>query len=148
MSQEFVKPLTELKIATFEVAQKRLLKKLIDSGFHLQQVFPINQNRYSILIFKEKRILLMFKKEVFFNFGLEFRSKRESGVGETVNYNELKTALRMGVNEIYSVFPNGICYKININDFLMKCHKRIVKEGKEVRSINIHNFKRFCDLRK
>ncbi|MEK7179946.1 MAG: hypothetical protein AAB706_00560 [Patescibacteria group bacterium] len=144
------KSISQLEICNLEVAQKRLIKKLVDNGFKIKIVFPINERRYTIITGiqdnEEKRIFLMFKKEFFHNFGMEFRHLGATGQGDTINVEDLKTALRLEVTDIYSVYPNGICYTIPLQDFLMKSIRWTNKEGKEVRSISIHELKRGYNL--
>jgi len=146
MNSQFAQPLREMKVGAMEVAQKRLVKKLIDSGLHLKFINPTNYNRYCIILFKEKRIMLMYKREFFLSFGTIFRDEGEKGVGDTINCEDLKTALSFRVKEIYSTFPDGACYKISMEDFLKDSYKWVVKEGKEVRSISIHKYKKEFDL--
>ena len=147
-----IEQLREMEIASFEVAQERLIKRLVKTGFRLSNVLPINHNRYSIISgFQEglpKKILLMFKRDFFHNFGIEFRHLGYTGIGETVNVEDLRLALRMGVTHIYTIYPTGICYSIGIMDFLEKSVRWTNKELKEVRSISVHELKREHDLRK
>ena len=145
-----IRQLSEMNIGTLEVAQERLIKSLVNSGFQLNNIFSINQGRYSIITGVEnglpKNILLMFKRDFFHNFGLEFRHLGKTGIGETVNCEDLKCALRLGVTDIYTVYPWGVCYSIKLMDFLEKSVRWINKELKEVRSISVHELKREHDL--
>ena len=136
-----------MEICSLEVAQRRLIKRMIDDGFDLQLVFPINNFRYSIIRFKEKTIFMMFKKEVFKNFGKKFRYLGYVGCGETINVLDLQMALKFKTDEIYSIFPNGIAYMITFADFMEKSVSWTNKEGKNVRSVSIHELKRTYDLR-
>lgn len=142
--------ISAMEVVNLEVAQKRLLRKLVDNGFKIKVVFPINERRYTIITGlqdnEEKRIFLMFKKEFFHNFGIELRHLGARGQGETINVEDLKTALKLGVTDIYSVYPNGICYTISLQDFLTKSIRWTNKEGKEVRSVSIHELKRGYNL--
>jgi hypothetical protein len=143
--------ISEMQIVTLEIAQRRLLKRLIDNGFKLKIVFPINQNRYSIITGikddQPKNILLVYKRDFFHNFGIELRHLGAVGLGETLNSEDIKTALRMQVEDIYFVYPSGSCYTMPMIEFLIKSIKWQNKELKEVRSISLHELKRLYDLR-
>ena len=143
---KYTKSLGELEIGTFEVAERLILKNLINSGLTLRNVIPINNHRYSIVQFKEKNILVTYKREVFYNFGLQFRDLGYKGVGDTINKYDIETALDFGVSEIYSVFPNGTAYMINMRDFLNKALTWENKEGKIVMSVSIHELKKVFEL--
>lgn len=148
MENEFVKPLREMQIGSLEVAQRRLVKRMMDEeGLTLKIIFPINNFRYSIIKFKEKTIMLMYKREPFYNFGTQFRSLGHKGVGESVNVSDLQMALKFKVSEIYSIFPSGIAYMITFADFMKKSVSWRNKEFKDVRSVSIHELKRAYDLR-
>ena len=142
-----LKPLRELEIGNIEVAQRRLIKRMIDEGLNLKVVFPINNFRYAIVKFKEKTIMLMYKREYFKSFGLQFRNKGQSGIGESINCEDLDMAMRFEVKEIYTVNPSGIAYVIPLSEFLKDGLYWVNKENKEILSISIHKFKRVFDLR-
>lgn len=137
-----LKQISDMDVATFDASFKRFINKLIQDGFRVKNVMPINDNRYCIVFGEEKTIMFMYKKQVFFNFGLMFRSKGYTGVGDSINLEDIKKALIHEVVEVYTCFPNGIVYKIKLVDFLMKCVSWINKEGKEVRSISIHEYQK------
>ena len=137
-----LKQLSDMNVANFSASYKRFMDKLVHDGFKIKNVMPINNNRYCIIFGEEKTIMFMYKKEVFFNFGSMFRSKGYTGVGDSINKIDLQKALISGVEEIYTCFQNGIVYKIKLIDFLTKCVSWVNKEGKEVRSISIHNYQR------
>ena len=59
---------------------------------------------------------------------------------------QIKEALALNVQTIITVFPNGIAYSIPIGDFIMNSIRWTQKEGTVVRSISIHEYKRFADL--
>ncbi len=138
-----IKQISEMKVATFEASYRRFIDKLIGMGFQIKNVMPINNNRYSIVFGTEKTIMFMFKREVFYNFGIMFRDKGYKGVGDSCNVRDLQKAIQYGVEEIYSCFPSGIVYKIPLNEFLEKSLKWRNKENKEIRSISIHEFTRW-----
>jgi len=141
-----IQQLADMKIATMEAGYKRLLDKLQRRGFQLQQVIQINKRRYVIAKGKTTSYLITYKKEPFFNFGKMFREQGQSGIGDTVNVEELKRALRNNVSKIYTIFPNGYVYSIKIGDFITDSFRWRNKEGKQVRSISIHKYKREVTL--
>jgi hypothetical protein len=123
-------------------AYKFVLNNLIKKGFVLDKVIPINHNRYIIAKGSPGNILIMFKREVFYNFGQMFRHKGYSGVGDSINCKDLIEANKHNVSDIYITFPNGNIYTITLEDFLNNSIKWTNKENKEVRSISIHKYKR------
>ncbi len=138
--------LSEMEIGNFEAGYRRFIDTIVKQGFIIKNVLPINNNRYCIVLGEEKAIMFMYKREVFRNFGIKFRSKGYSGVGDSINCEDLKKALRNNVQEIYTCFPNGIVYKIKLIDFLEKSMKWTNKEGKEVRSISVHAYLKAFEL--
>lgn len=138
--------ITNEKISTFEAAYRGVINKLILDGFSILDVLPINENRYIIVKCKPYNVLIMYKREVFFNFGKMFKDQGFKGVGDSINVEDLKTAIQREVQDIYSVFPNGHVYKISIQDFLLNSVKWLNKEGKEIRSMSIHLYKRVYEL--
>lgn len=125
-----------------DAAFRRLMRKLTSQGFKIKDIMPINSNRYIIIKGVEKNIMIMYKRAVFFNFAAQFRSKGQKGVGETINRESIKSCVRNDVEEIYVTYPNGIAYKITLQEFLDKSFRWVNKEGREVYSTSIHNFKR------
>jgi len=136
-----LKQINKMEIATFSAGYRRLIKKLVDNGFEIKEVLPLNDRRYTIVFGKEKNILVIYKRDPFFNFGLMFRKEGQSGVGDTINVLDLKIAIQSNVKEIYSIFPNGKAYKIDLLDFLRDSFRWKNHEGKSVRSISIHKYK-------
>lgn len=140
-----IKQISQMKIASLQVAQSRLLRELTLRGYKIDSILPINNFRYT-LVKGTENIMIMFKKEPFFNFGLQFRHLGHTGVGDTINTEDLTKALEMGVERIYTIFPNGIAYDISMYDFLKKCVCWTNKEGKSVKSISIHEYRRAFKL--
>src|SRR3990167_9465531 len=134
----------QIQVNEFENAYKIVLKELRKRGYRWTHLYPINFNRYIIVEGVEGQInlMIMFKREVFFNLGRQFSKYGKYGVGDTINVDDLKTAVRNNVSRLYTIFPNGYIYYISIGDFINYSHKWINKEGKEVRSISIHHYKR------
>ena len=131
-----------MNIQHIESAYRIVLSKLKEKGFILDQVIPINSNRYIIAKGKPNPVLILYKREVFYNFGKQFRKEGYKGVGDSINSVDLIKANAMGVKDIYTVFPNGIIYHIDFIEFLDKSIKWKNKEGKEIRSISIHEYKK------
>ena len=140
------KPIQDMKIATLDAAFRRFIRKIMKEGFKVRDVMPINNHRYWIIKGYDKNIMFSYKHEVFYNFGMMFKLQGQFGVGDTLNCEDLRTALRYNVKDIYVVFPNGIAYTIKLKDFLEKSFRWTNKEGKEVRSISIHEYKRYDSI--
>jgi len=133
--------LSEMNVATMEAGYRRLLRKLESEGFQIKEVKPINENRYLIAKGFRKAILITYKREPFYNFGSMFRKEGFKGVGDSLNIEDLKTAIQNKVKTIYTIFPNGRAYSISMKDFLNNSIKWKNKEGKFVRSVSIHEYK-------
>jgi hypothetical protein len=138
---------------TFEAAQMGVIKKLVNNGFQLISIFPLNRRRYSIITSPTKKILLTFKREPFHTFGFKFKreydpqSPETNEEGDTINLDDLNVAIKMGVTEIYSVFANGVVYKISIEDFLEKAERWRCSEGKRVLSLGLDDYEIAFDLK-
>ncbi len=137
----------EQKILTSEAAFKQILKRLRKRGFELGYVYHTNSCRYMIVrCVNRKNLLLMYKREPFYNFGYDFKKLGECGVGDTINREDLRKAIMKDVGYIYTVFPNGYVYSITMQEFLERSYSWKNKEGKDVRSISIHAYKREFEL--
>lgn len=131
----------QLKNLLFEEsAVKEALEILKRKGYKWKALRYINKNRYCV-VFGDPNIAILLKSEPFFNFGRMFSKFGESGLGDSINCQELKTFIKYKVRNIYVMFRNGKLYKIPLLEFLRKSHKWINKEGKQVRSISIHSYK-------
>lgn len=99
----------------------------------------LNDNRYAIAYGTNpgQNILITYKREVFFNFSKQFN---ESGVGDSINKETIKTCVMKDIKIILAVFPNDNIYHITLKDFMQNSHRWINKEGKEVFSISIHRY--------
>jgi len=123
-------------------ACRYVLDLLIKRGFKLKQVIPINHSRYIIAKGSPRNILIMYKRDVFYNFGEMFRYKGFHGVGDTINCKDLREAVRNKVKDIYVVFPNDKIYTTTLGNFFIKSIKWTNKSNDEVRSISIHEYRR------
>jgi len=133
-------------IETIEVGYKKLLIKLEQDGYKIDIVKPINNNRYLIIKGNPENLLIIFKRDPFYNFGTMFNGLGFKGVGDTINVKDLKVAIRNKVDRIYIIFPRGIVYTILLEEFLSKSLKWLNKEGIEVRSISIHEYTRSYEI--
>lgn len=133
------------EIMSIEAGYRRLLISLEKEGYKINSVMPINMSRYIIikgsLNGEAHNILISYKREFFFNFGIMFREQGYKGMGDSYNVEDLKIAVRNEVKELFSIFPNGKAYSILLSDFLNNSVKWQNKEGKEIRSVSIHLFK-------
>ena len=139
------------EILTADAAFRRVLHRLETQGYSILNIIPINGSRYLIVKGswengRKENLLITYKREVFFNFGKEFREFGETGVGDSINKEDLQSAGEHDVKKIYAVFPNGIAYSISFDEFLERAHRRTVKEGKEVFCITIHAYKREFEI--
>ena len=134
------------EIMSFDAAQMGVIKKLVQNGFPLKNIIPINNNRYSIITSQKKRILLKFTRDTFHTFSSMFYQEGAEGEGDTINENDLDTAIKLGVTEIYSVFPSGIVYRIGVAEFVAKSFLWRNEEGKKVRSISINEYEKLFSL--
>jgi hypothetical protein len=130
----------------FDAAYRKVIDKLISNGFKQKNTILINSDRYCIVVGESKTVLITFKKELFHNFGEMFINKYSDEEGDTINCLDLKISLRYDVKEIYTVFPDGTVYIIPFMEFMEKSHRWINKEGKDVRSVSINNYKKAFEV--
>jgi len=133
----------DIKIANFEVAQKKVIRELINIGFQLKDIVSINRSRYVILVGISRSILLTFKRDPFFTYGDKFKNLGKKGYGDTINCEDLDTAMRLQVTHIISVFEDGEAYTLPFGEFMEKSIKWVCAEGKSVRSISLKKYKNF-----
>lgn len=106
----------------------------------------INNNRYC-LVSGDPKIAIVLKRAWFENYGNmnfinEANGLKETGIGDSLNVEDLKKFHSFGVKEIYIVYQDGKIYQISLIDFLLYSFRWVNKEGKEVRSISIHRYLR------
>ena len=133
-------------VASFAAGLVRLKRCLVRDGFLLRGELVVNKGRYVILRCEQGNLLVMFKREPFFNFGLQFREQGMKGVGDSVNCLDLRLAVQHDVVWVYTIYPTGAVYRIALQDFVAKSVKWKNKEGKEVRSVSIHEYQRVYSL--
>lgn len=136
-------------------AKDLVLRHLKDSqGYVWSNLYPINNGRYWIVLGKPN-IAIVFKHDWFWKYG-EFANRnhwinekglQEDGIGDSINKDDLRTMLKHDIKDIYIIYQarnmeNYHIYCIDLHEFLGKSHNFDNKEGKEVRSISIHNYKR------
>lgn len=130
-------------VENVDAAYRNVLHFLVRTkGYRLEGVKRINASRYILVKGSPENLLVMYKRETFHNFGLKFRKLGYVGVGDSVNVDDLKEALKFGVSRIYCLFPDDGLYSISINDFVLQSVKWRNKEGKDVRSVSIHAYKK------
>lgn len=100
-----------------------------------------NKGRYCIVSGKPN-IAILLKTEPFFTFGRKFKEQGQSGVGDSINTEQIKEFIQHNVVTIYTKFRDGKLYSIELIDFLNNSFKWTQKEGTSVRSISIHRYKR------
>lgn len=128
----------EYAVASFEAASRLVLGYLTSNNYKIGQVYFVNNNRYSIITGAPENILVTYKREPFYNFGKMFAKK---GVGDTINLEELREALKRNVTRVYTVYAiTGKVYTISLQKFLDKSIRWENKEGKLVRSVSIHEY--------
>lgn len=131
-----------MEIQNGEAGYLNVVKFLRDSGHKLLETIEINQGRYRVLKTDREIFLIMFKRDFFRNFSKYFRDKGATGLGETINLENLKEAVSKGTMKILFIYPNGHIYSIKIEDFLNNGFRRENKEGKKTISVSIHLLKR------
>jgi hypothetical protein len=133
----------DIQIQNIDAGFHKVLK-LISTREQVLESIPINNGRYYIIKTQEKVYLVAFKREFFMTFGKKFADKGESGVGETINTENLKQATaHYGATDIMFCYPSGKIYSISISDLVIKGHKRINDfENKETVSVSIKHLKR------
>lgn len=129
-------------------AFKIVLDYLKSKGYKWKQVNHINLSRYAIVI-GEPNVAILFKKEWYLSFGDKAKecnwvidSHLQSGIGDTINKEDLRTMLQHDVKTIYTLHKSGAIYSIPMPDFILNSFSWTNKESKEVRSISIHRYHR------
>src|SRR5690349_18578936 len=86
---------------------QRLLKKLEKQHYFIDHVELVNMSRYLIvhgtLNGEQHNLLITFKNEVFRQFGKLFL-KGSNEEGDTINNDDIKTALSKEVKQIFIIF--------------------------------------------
>lgn len=115
-------------------------------GYSWDNLEYINKGRYCI-VDGEPKISIILKKAWFEKFGNkgflnEVTGMPERGLGDSINVDDIKTFIQRGIEWLYIVYYDGKIYNISLYEFLKLSHRWLNKEGKEVRSINIHYYNR------
>jgi hypothetical protein len=135
--------MNETQIYNIDAGFRAIVKHILSSGIRVLESEPINEGRYYLIKVEDgKNYLAMFKRDFFHNFGKEFRDQGASGMGETINTENLKSGLAHGVNNLMFIYPDGAIYSISVEDFLNKSFRRVNKENKETLSVSIHELRR------
>ena len=137
-------------------AKDLVLINLEKQNYKWTRVDSINFGRYW-LVSGTPNIAIIYKQAWFLKFGDLAKEKhweragvQETGLGDSINKHELKTMLQNNVKDIFIVYqPHGSrtseIFSIGLHDFLINSHDYNNKEGKEVKSISIHLYKRFSN---
>ena len=131
-----------MDIQNGEAAWINVSYHLAKEGHKFLDTLEINNGRYRILKTDRESYLVVFKRDFFRNFGKYFRDKGATGLGETLNIENLKEAGIKGAMKIIFIYPNSHIYSISIEDFLTNGFRRENKEGKKTISVSIHLLKR------
>lgn len=120
-------------------AVKVVLQELEAKGYRHDAPIAINCGGYHI-IKGTPNIAITFKKDWFYNFATV--CKGEEGIGDSINVADIKIMINAEVEDIYIMYKTGALYHITMHDFLLYSFSWKNKEGKVVRSISIHRYKR------
>ena len=122
-------------------AVKYVLDILKKAGYKWENIINLNQLRYTVVkgYNKNPNVAIVLKRAWFMKFGEMFDG--ESGIGDTLNCEDIKIMIQNDVRDIYIVYEEKV-YGISMLDFLTKSNVWKNKEGKDVRSISIHQYKR------
>lgn len=138
------------RMYTLEEAYKKTVDYLVSKGIKIDQVIPINIGRYIIAKTKNNtnNYLIMFKRDVFRNFGFQFRLHGErDGVGESLNIDHYELSkYQYKVKTVLIIYRTGVLYSVPIDYFWKKGHSWKNKEGRGVLSLSIHFLKRETNL--
>lgn len=135
-----------LKRILFEKSAVKIVLEYLRSycSYQWRSMEAINNGRYYV-IYGNPNIAVILKKEWFLKYA-EIMEKElsliETGIGDSINTEDLRLMIQRSVKEIYIMHCQGNIYKIPIKDFLLKSHKWRNKEGKEVNSLSIHEYER------
>lgn len=138
----------EYKLLNQENAYKYVIDYLMkNEGYMVDKVEKLNLGRYTVVYGHGDcpNIAIQYKREFFLKFGTMFNPDKKGGVGDSINVAELKEYIKRGVQDIYTVYHKGEepkIYKIGLMQFLTNSIRWQNKEGKDVRSISIHELER------
>ena len=137
-----------------------VLKTLKLQGYKWKNIVPINKGRYWLVEgANNPNICIIYKSEWFLMFG-KFAEKNnwadekgniQTGLGDTINKEDLKTMLSNDVKKVIILYdPVGVTnkyiYEIELHKFLCESFSWINKECKEVRSISIHKYRKLEEV--
>jgi hypothetical protein len=127
---------TSIKEATREV----ILALREDLG-EARAIIPINQDRYNILVFDTESVLIMYKREMYLSF--------EEGRGETINKNDLETAIdKFKIKRIFVVYADSKIYCISPHTVLAQGIERTTEaEDKPVYSFPVKLLIRYNEFK-
>ena len=117
-------------------------------SYFFSHIEPLNKNRYFVAHGRKNcpNIAIIFKRAWFETFGdkgfINEQGIQDTGIGDSINCEDLKEFNKRDVKQIFTLYKDGKIYSISMGDFLAQSHRWTNKEGKEVRSISIHNYSR------
>lgn len=133
----------------FEQSAVKEVLQFLEGSYKWQNIHYLNKGRYAVAIGVKTypNIAILFKKQWYLTFGSqnfidESTGKIETGIGDTINSEDLAEFIRRKVERIYTLHSSGAIYAIPLHEFLYWSHPWQNKEGKAVRSISIHRYKR------
>lgn len=143
-----LKLIRNMNVGTLDAGYRRLLRLMEAEGYRVHEIIPVNFKRYYIIKGEPENIMILFKRDWFYNFVTFFRNKGATGIGDSINCDDIKTAIQHEVKRIYIIHHTGYVYTISLEEFNKKSNefRWKNKEGKEVRSISIHEYKRIYSL--
>ena len=127
-----------MEIQNAEAAYINVTDCLLEKKYELLDTIEINNGRYKILKTNKETFLVVFKREGFRNFGKYFRDQGQTGMGETLNLEDLKSAVLKGARSVIFIYPNRHIYKLSVEEILNNGFRRTTKEGKQTISFSIH----------
>lgn len=120
-----------------------VIKLIENAGMRIIESHELNEGRYTLTKTKKGTYFICYKRDFFNSFGKIFEKEGESGVGETINVEDLKPVMDR-VTDLVFVYENGRIYSISIGDFMEHSHRRKTDaENKVVRSVSVGHLKDF-----
>lgn len=131
------------QIWNIDATYMKVCNLLQKKNYTIEKTTEINNGRYIVCETNKGNFLIVYKREFFLTFGRQFKNEGATGIGETINRDDLRDAISVGVDNIIFVYESGDVYSIRVTDFLNNCFRRTNKEGKKTLSVSIHELRRF-----
>lgn len=111
----------------------RVVSKVV--GCLPSKVSDLNSGRYKLVEFKDEIVLVLFKNAPFYTLNRDVQGK---GFGESINRDDLKKAIWLGVRFVYIMYEDRKLYRISVenvvNNGVIRCTNA---EGKFTYSFDI-----------